>query len=117
MRPNFHDEPLQPGDAVPGVSEYFGRIGAEYLWQDGFSSYLLARFTGPFTPIGEPGVSTQPYAVVDVGGSVAFGPTTSLDVDLLNVFDTKYPEIRASGYINPGAPRSLLVAVRFVRPN
>ena len=116
-RPNFHDEPLQPGDAVPGVSEYFGRIGAEYTWKDGSSTYLLTRFTGPFTPIGEPGVSTQPYAVVDVGGSVAFGATTSLDVDLLNVFDTRYPEIRASGYINPGAPRSLVVAVRFLRPN
>ena len=117
LRPNFHDEPLQPGDAVPGVSEYFGRVGAEYIWKDGLSTYLLTRFTGPFTPIGEPGVSTQPYAVVDVGGSIAFGATTSLDVDLLNVFDTKYPEIRASGYINPGAPRSLLVSVRFLRPN
>ena len=43
--------------------------------------------------------------------------TTSLGVDLLNVFDTKYPEIRASGYINPGAPRCLLLSVRFLRPN
>jgi outer membrane receptor for ferric coprogen and ferric-rhodotorulic acid len=47
----------------------------------------------------------------------SFGPTTSLDVDLLNLFDTQYPEIRSSGYINPGAPRSLLVSVRFLRPN
>ena len=117
LRPMFHDEPLQPGDAVPGVSQYFGRVGAEFVPRNNMSVYALARFTGPYTPIGEPGVTTQAYAVVDLGGSLAVGPLTSIDVDLLNVFDAKYPEIRASGYINPGAPRSLLVSVRFLRPN
>ncbi|HQR16968.1 MAG TPA: TonB-dependent receptor [Gemmatimonadales bacterium] len=116
-RPNFHDEPLQPGDAVPGVSQYFGRVGAEFIPRDNMSVYALARFTGPYTPIGEQGVTTRSYAVVDLGGSIAVSPLTSLDVDLLNVFDTTYPEIRASGYINPGAPRSLLLSVRFLHPN
>lgn len=115
--PSFHTEPLQPGDPVPGVSDYFGRVGAEFIPTDRLSTYLLVRFTGPFTPIGEPGASTQPYAVVDLGGSIAVGPLTRVDVDLLNVFDVQYPEIRASGYINPGAPRSLLLSVRFLRPN
>lgn len=116
-KPLFHDEPLQPGDAVPAVAAYFGRVGAEYMLRDGMSAYALGRFTGPYTPIGEPGVTTQPYFVLDLGGSMAFGPRTSLDVDLLNVLDAKYPEIRASGYINPGAPRSLLVSVRYLLPN
>ncbi len=116
-RPNFHTEPLAPGDPVPGVSDFFGRVGAQFLPADGWSTYLLARFTGPYTPIGEPGITTQAYAVVDAGGSVALSDGTSIDVDLLNVFDTTYPEIRASGYINPGAPRSLLLSVRFLRPN
>jgi len=116
-RPNFHTEPLAPGDPVPGVSDFFGRVGAQFLPADGWSTYLLARFTGPYTPIGEPGITTQAYAVVDAGGSVALSKVTSIDVDLLNVFDTTYPEIRASGYINPGAPRSLLLSVRFLRPN
>jgi len=116
-RPNFHDVPLEPGDAVPGVSAYFGRVGAEYIFRSGLSAYGLLRFNGPYTPIGEPTVTTQPYAVVDAGASIGFGPTTSLDVDLLNAFDAKYPELRASGYINPGAPRSLLVSVRLTRPN
>jgi outer membrane receptor protein involved in Fe transport len=116
-RPSFHDEPLAPGDVVPGVSDYFGRFGAEWLLREGLAAYGLVRFTGPFTPIGEPGVSTQPYAVVDFGGSLGMGPFVAIDVDLLNVFDTKYPEVRASGYINPGAPRSLLVSVRLTRPN
>ena len=116
-RPNFHTEPLAPGDPVPGVSDYFGRVGAEFIPKNGFSTYALVRFTGPFTPIGEPGVTTQAYSVVDLGGSVALGATTSVDVDVLNVLDTKYADIRASGYINPGAPRSLLVSVRLLRPH
>ncbi len=115
-RPNFHTEPLEPGDPVPGVSDYFGRLGAEFAPGRGFSTYALVRFTGPFTPIGEPGVTTEAYSVVDLGGSVALGARTSIDVDLLNVFDTKYADIRASGYINPGAPRSLLVSVRLLHP-
>ena len=109
--------PLEPGDPVPGVSKYFGRVGAEYVLPSGLSAYGLLRFNGPYTPIGEPTVTTQPYAVVDVGVSIGLGLTTSLDVDLLNLFDAKYPELRASGYINPGAPRSLLVSVRLTRPN
>jgi len=116
-RPNFHDVPLEPGDPVPGVSQYFGRVGAEYVLPSGFSAYGLLRFSGPYTPIGEPAVHTQPYAILDAGASVGVGPTTSIDVDLLNLLDAKYPELRASGYINPGAPRSLLVSVRLTRPN
>lgn len=115
-RPLFHDEPLEPGDAVPGVSDWFGRVGAEYADPQGWSAYTLVRFDGPYTPIGEPGVSTQPYAVVDLGGSIAIGARTALDVDVLNLLDAKYPEIRASGYINPGAPRSLVVSVRLLAP-
>ena len=116
-RPSFHDVPLEPGDPVPGVSKYFGRIGAEYIVRTGLSGYGLVRFTGPYTPIGEPTITTQPYAVVDAGASFGLGLTTSLDVDLLNITDAKYPELRASGYINPGAPRSVLVSVRLTRPN
>ena len=116
-RPSFHDVPLEPGDPVPGVSTYYGRVGAEYIVRTGLSAYGLLRFNGPYTPIGEPTVTTQPYAVVDVGGSLGIGLNTSLDVDLLNLFNARYPELRASGYINPGAPRSLLVSVRLTRPN
>jgi outer membrane receptor for ferric coprogen and ferric-rhodotorulic acid len=34
-------------------------------------------------------------------------------LELQNIFDTRYPEIRASGFINPGAPRTLRAALRF----
>jgi outer membrane receptor for Fe3+-dicitrate len=115
--PSFHDVPLEPGDPVPGVSKYYGRVGGEYLFRTGLSAYGLLRFNGPYTPIGEPAVTTQPYSVVDVGGSIGLGKATSVDVDLLNLLDASYPELRASGYINPGAPRSLVVSVRLNPPN
>jgi hypothetical protein len=102
---------------VPGVSEYFGRVGAEASVSRSVTPRMLVRFTGPFTPIGEPSVRTQPYAVLDVGASVAltrFGGV--LDLDLLNLLDTKYPELRASGFINPGAPFTLRAAFRLGEP-
>jgi hypothetical protein len=29
------------------------------------------------------------------------------------VLDSKYPEVRASNFLNPGAPRTLRAALRF----
>src|SRR3546814_6833903 len=40
---------------VPGVSEYFGRVGAEAAVSRSVTSRALLRFTGPYTPIGEIG--------------------------------------------------------------
>ena len=112
--PHLHDVPLSPGSQVPGVARWFGRTGVEADLLSSLTGRALLRFSGPYTPIGEPGVRTQEYAVVDFGASVRLAPSgTTLDFDLLNVFDTKYPELRASGFLNPGAPRSLRAAVRF----
>jgi outer membrane receptor for ferric coprogen and ferric-rhodotorulic acid len=52
--------------------------------------------------------------VLDAGTSVQVAPLGAVvDLELQNLFDTKYPEIRASGFINPGAPRTLRAAIRF----
>jgi outer membrane receptor protein involved in Fe transport len=59
-------------------------------------------------------VETQSYAVLDAGASLELAPLNAvLDLELQNIFDTRYPEIRASGFINPGAPRTLRAALRF----
>jgi outer membrane receptor protein involved in Fe transport len=114
IRPSFHIEPLEPGDPVPNVANWLGRVGVETAWSSRVSTRALVRFSGPYTPIGEPGTETQSYAVVDAGASLALAPLGAvLDLELQNVFDTKYPEIRASGFINPGAPRTLRAALRF----
>jgi hypothetical protein len=109
-----HDEPLEPGAPVPGVARYNGRLGLEAMLTASLASRAALRFSGPFTPIGEPNIRTQAYALVDLGATVRLarsGP--SLDLDLLNLLDTKYPELRASGFLNPGAPRALRMAVRL----
>jgi outer membrane receptor for Fe3+-dicitrate len=112
----LHDVPLTPGARVPGVARYSGRLGVEAALGTTLESRSTLRFSGPFTPIGEPTVRTQPYAVWDLGGSIRLThPGASLDLDLLNFLNTRYPELRASGYLNPGAPRSLRLALRFGR--
>jgi outer membrane receptor protein involved in Fe transport len=109
-----HDEPLEPGALVPGVARYTGRVGVDAALTSSLESRAVLRVSGPFTPIGEPSIRTQAYALVDLGATVRLargGP--SLDLDLLNVLDTKYPELRASGFLNPGAPRALRMALRL----
>jgi outer membrane receptor protein involved in Fe transport len=114
IRPSFHIEPLEPGDPVPNVAKWLGRVGLEAAWTPRVSTRALVRFSGRYTPIGEPGVQTRSYAVLDAGTTIGLAPLGAvLDLELQNVFDAKYPEIRASGFINPGAPRTLRAALRF----
>jgi outer membrane receptor protein involved in Fe transport len=108
-----HVEPLSPGSTVPGVARYLGRVGAAFKATDGIESRLGVRFSGPFTPIGEESVRTHAYAVADLGASITLSSRAILDVELQNVLDAKYPEIRASGFLNPGSPRTLRAAIRF----
>jgi outer membrane receptor protein involved in Fe transport len=114
LRPSFHIEPLEPGDPVPNVAQWLGRVGIEAALTSRISSRAGVRFSGPYTPIGEPGIETRSYAVLDVGTAIQIAPLGAVaDLELQNLFDTKYPEIRASGFINPGAPRTLRAALRF----
>lgn len=114
LRPSFHDEPLPPGARVPGVSSYLGRVGADVAALPDLSFRGRIRFAGPYTPIGEPDVRTQPYALAELGATWDLGAIGgALDVDVTNLLDTRYPELRASGFLNPGAPRTLRVGIRF----
>ena len=114
IKPSFHIEPLEPGDPVPNVADWLGRVGIDAVLSSRIAARGQVRFSGPYTPIGEPGIETQSYAIVDVGTSVQLPALGAVaDLELQNVFDSKYPEIRASGFINPGAPRTLRAALRF----
>ncbi len=112
-RPSFHDVPLTPGATVPGVARYLGRAELAVQATAAVEGRALLRWTGPFTPIGEPGVRTRAYATTDIGASLRLQGVGTLDVDLQNLFNARYPEIRASGFINPGAPRTLRAALRL----
>ena len=113
LRPSFHIEPARPGDRVPNVARWLGRVGVEAALSPAIATRAALRFSGPYTPIGEPGVETQAYGIVDLGGSIAVTPLGGLlDLELQNLLAAS-PEIRASGFINPGAPRTLRAAIRF----
>lgn len=117
----FHDHnvPIVPGDPVPGVARVSARVGAEggvtrtsATWR---ASY---RVLGSFVPIGEPGVRTRSASVLDGGitlplGRVVGGTGFMLDIDVQNVFDLRFVENRASGFITPGVPRVLRIGLRI----
>ncbi len=110
----LHIEPPAPGDPVPNVARYVGRIGGDWQANAHVAPRAQLRVSGPYTPIGEARVRTKAYAVLDVGTAIrAPMPGVVFDVDLSNVLDTIYPEIRSSGFLNPGAPRTLRVGVRL----
>ncbi len=136
-----HNIPIIPGDPVPGVSRYHARIGAAVpLWPvqsraDGDNQLHHAqlrvtyRLLGSFTPVGEPGVLTRAASVLDVGAAIPLAdiksrrtgrayslPDMTIDVELQNVFNQRYVENRASGFITPGVPRQFRFGVRFGTP-
>ena len=72
--PNFHIAPLEPGDHVPNVSRWLGRVGIQAALTPGLATRGMVRFSGPYTPIGEPAVETRSYAVIDLGTSIQMSP-------------------------------------------
>ena len=112
-KPSFHDVPLTPGARVPGVARYLGRAELALAATSALETRVLFRWSGPFTPIGEPGVRTRPYVLTDLGASLRIPRWGTLDLELQNLLNARYPEIRASGFLNPGAPRTLRAALRL----
>lgn len=108
----MHDEPPAPGQPVPGVARYTARLGLEAARARARGA-LFVRVGGPYVPIGEPDVRTQPFAVVDAEGELPLSRSLTLDAAVHNVLNARYPELRASGYLNPGTLRTLRLAVRF----
>jgi hypothetical protein len=104
IRPNFHIEPLEPGDHVPNVARWLGRVGIEAALTPRLATRAMVRFSGPYTPIGEPGIETQSYAVLDLGTSVqvsALGAVLDLSCRTCSM-----PSIRRSGVGLPQPRRS-----------
>ncbi|MEZ4587127.1 MAG: TonB-dependent receptor [Gemmatimonadales bacterium] len=101
------------GSWVPGVSEYksFVRLAAPISGR--FDLWGSLRIEGPHVPIGEPSVRTQPYHVLDMGTTLRIRPGLELDLDIENLTNTRYVEVRASGFITPGSPRALRTQLRW----
>lgn len=106
-----HDHGLE-SEHIPGVARYTGMLGLEAELA-GTEAHVAWRFTGPYVPIGEPDVRSRAFSVLDLGASLPLRRRMVLDVELQNALGIRYAEQRASGFITPGAPRSLRAAVRF----
>ncbi len=98
---------------VPGVAKYQGYIRAQTELRDDLTTWVSWRGVGSHVPIGEPTVRTQPYSVADLGVSYDLGEGREFNIELLNLTDQRYVELRSAGYVTPGAPRSLRAQVRW----
>jgi outer membrane receptor protein involved in Fe transport len=67
---------------------------------------------GPYSPFDEPGVVLPAYALVHLSGTLRIAPGDELEFGVRNLFNRAYPELRAGGYVSPGAPRSLFLGLR-----
>ncbi|MGE0443100.1 MAG: TonB-dependent receptor [Gemmatimonadales bacterium] len=101
------------GKWVPGVSEYKGFLRLALPFSERFDLATSLRVEGPHVPIGEASVRTQPYHVLDLGLSYRIRPGLELDLDLENLTDTRYVELRSSGFVTPGPPRALRTQLRW----
>jgi len=97
---------------VPGVSRYLASARIEAPLSD-LPTWVSWRVVGPHVAIAEGGVETRAYSVVDLGLTWEWTPGWAVDVELQNVADIRYVELRSSGWVTPGAPRSARVQVRM----
>lgn len=101
---------------VPGVADYHGALRLESRWGDRRTGVLTWRVVGPHVPIGEDGVTTRPYSVLDLSVSLPVSRDLLLDVQVENTLDIRYVELRSSGWVAPGQPRRLAARLRFGTP-
>ena len=107
----------EDGQRVPGIAKYLAQISATVPLRERLEGRIEWRVSGPYVPIGEPDVTTGGFSLLDAGLTFPVQDAFIVDVEMRNVLDKVYPEIRASGYVNPGAPRSLAVSVHYVGRN
>lgn len=105
------------GQTVPGIARYVGQLSLESpIWR-ALQGRVEWRVTGPYVPIGEPDVRTDPFFTLDAALGFPIRPGLLLDLEVRNVLDRVYAEMRSSGYVSPGVPRSLSLTLNLLEPN
>lgn len=101
------------GKPVYNTARYVGEVGIDLGPADArWGLTLSANAVGPYTPFDEPGVELPAYGLAHLAGSVRLGRAT-LNVGIRNLFDHSYPELRAGGFVSPGAPRTIVTTLRY----
>ncbi len=99
------------GQCVFQVAREVGEVGVD-ADAGGVTGSVSASYTGAFTPIGESGVRTTPYTVVTARVSFPLARGSTAVVGVENILGARVTEVRASGFIAPGAPRRLIATWR-----
>lgn len=107
-------EARSDGQRVPGIARYLAQLSAAVPLRLGLEGRVEWRISGPYVPIGEPEARTDSFSVLDLGISVPIREGILLDLEVRNVLDRTYSEMRSSGYVNPGAPRSFGITINYL---
>jgi outer membrane cobalamin receptor len=99
------------GKPVFGVSRSTIEGGIDFD-RRGVIGSVWTAYTGPFTPVGEPDALASAHTLLHARALVPLHAGWSLGLGVQNILDTQYAELRASGFVSPGQPRTLLVTLR-----
>ncbi|MBI4503348.1 MAG: TonB-dependent receptor [Gemmatimonadetes bacterium] len=98
--------------SVTGVADYSARAGITVHPTPRFSLNAWITLMGPYVPAGEPDARTDPFSIANFQAGAWLNDHVELTFGLDNLFNTRAPEIRASGSVNPVAPRNVHVSMR-----
>jgi outer membrane receptor protein involved in Fe transport len=117
-----HDDHNQPGAGtgvgesprqdVPGIADYLGQVALESPLFGGLTGRVEWRVTGPYVPIGEPDARTDPFSTLDAALGYPIRDGVRVEMELRNVLNRVYPEMRSSGYVSPGSPRTISLTLQ-----
>jgi hypothetical protein len=63
-------------------------------------------------PIGEPDARTAPFSTLDAALGYPIRDGVRVEMELRNVLNRVYPEMRSSGYVSPGSPRTISLTLQ-----
>ena len=111
-------EPVEDGDGqrVPGVARYLAQLSAGGPLPGEFEGWLGWRISGPYVPIGEPDETTDPYSVLDASLRLPPWRGVVVELEVENILDEVYAEMRSSGFVSPGAPRMFGISLNYMGP-
>jgi outer membrane receptor protein involved in Fe transport len=101
------------GQRVPGIARFLGSLSASFPVVRDIEGRLGWRVTGGYVPIGESDARTDAFSVLDLGVSIPLREGLFAELEVRNVLDEAYAEMRSSGYVNPGAPRSISLGFHY----
>ncbi len=100
---------------VANTAKYVGSAAIDFGKTSApWSVRLSGNVVGSYTPFDEPGVVLPAYGLLHLNTRLIVGSRTTLRLGVRNLFDTKYPELRAGGFVSPGQPRSVFGGVSYV---